>query len=339
MRIEAFSVTKDIRWLCSILDVPEQLRPKYHVELREKLTSERYIRILKHAILLARHQPRSVKASEIITIDVNTGLPYKPYGSYKKAARRLGTMYQKCILPLFTKKEIPVIIRNDKGTKFHLKLLHFLYISFKNDQQRAFLLYVNSQLKCRTWDLMVKLPPRRSKRAEEPWSKRSIIDLKGRLQDPALTILRLSNYVSKDISAADLCYIFQILRQSTVIQVLYVQNFRYFDDMALNDLCSLITYNPRIWAVNVGENALVSQRAWNSFADRLSETMITHLYVGTETTVYGHLKKNIVGISVANRKKHGRHWEHANWQVITRVKHMWRNPPDTAAQYRLMDNS
>jgi hypothetical protein len=154
-------------------------------------------------------------------------------------------------------------------------------------------------------------------------------DLITRLErdDPKLKILRLKNWLEADTNALVLDHIFDLLAKSKSIQVLYCQNLeKAMDDDRLYHLIQVLKQNSRIWALNVGENFKITRRGWDSFAEALKDTSITHLYAGSESTVSGTLKVKMRDAARENRKKHNLHDSRDNLDTILAVGQMWWNP-------------
>jgi len=161
----------------------------------------------------------------------------------------------------------------------------------------------------------------------------AVVDLFYRLNqnDESLKILRLKNYLEADTNSLVLTELFKILsRKTSVVQVLYAHNLECaMNDTMLKELTDMLKRNPRIWALNVGENFKVSQQGWETFAEDLRHTSITHLYAGSESSVYGDLKKHMRDIIRENRKKHSLHVDPTNLDVILQIGQMWWNPKNS----------
>jgi hypothetical protein len=111
------------------------------------------------------------------------------------------------------------------------------------------------------------------------------------------------------------------------VQALYIQNFETgMNDFALSLLTAMLKNNKHLWALNVGENFKITNQGWEKFAIDLRHTNITHLYAGSESTVYGDLKKKMRDAIRDNRCKHKCHTSMENYQVIAQIGQMWWNP-------------
>jgi hypothetical protein len=118
--------------------------------------------------------------------------------------------------------------------------------------------------------------------------------------------------------------VLNLLEKNQVVQVLYIQRFNEaMDDERLMHLVRVLKNNPRIWALNVGENFKITRRGWERFCDALPSTHITHMYAGSETTVYGELKVRMRDAIRDNRVKHDMHIRESNWDVISQIGQMW----------------
>ena len=98
------------------------------------------------------------------------------------------------------------------------------------------------------------------------------------------------------------------------------------DDARLELLTKALKSNQRLWALNVGENFQITLSGWEKFAEELPETGVTHIYAGSETTVYGDLKVKMREAVRLNRSKHDLHTARDNLQVIVQIGQMWWNP-------------
>lgn len=80
-----------------------------------------------------------------------------------------------------------------------------------------------------------------------------------------------------------------------------------------------------IWCLNVGENYEISNADWSYFCDALPSTNVTHLYV-SEHVISLDLKNRMRSHIRENRKKHNKHCNIKNLDVISRCTHCWWNP-------------
>ncbi len=151
--------------------------------------------------------------------------------------------------------------------------------------------------------------------------------LKLESNSPELKILRLKNWLQADTNSLVLSQVLNLLERNSVVQVLYIQCFNDgMDDTRLMHLIRVLKNNPRIWALNVGENFKITRQGWESFANELRSTHVTHLYAGSESTVYGDLKMKMRDAIRENRSKHDLHCSEQNFDVISQVGQMWWNP-------------
>lgn len=151
--------------------------------------------------------------------------------------------------------------------------------------------------------------------------------LKLESNSPDLKILRLKNWLQADTNSLVLSQVLNLLERNNIVQVLYIQCFNDgMDDTRLMHLIRVLKNNPRIWALNVGENFKITRQGWEAFANELRSTHVTHLYAGSESTVYGDLKVKMRDAIRENRSKHDLHCSEQNFDVISQVGQMWWNP-------------
>mmetsp|Transcript_24133 Transcript_24133/g.39071 ORF Transcript_24133/g.39071 Transcript_24133/m.39071 type:complete len:717 (-) Transcript_24133:3772-5922(-) len=151
-----------------------------------------------------------------------------------------------------------------------------------------------------------------------------------RENDPRLGILRLKNHIDTDSNKQVLLEVLEALYDNTVVQALYIQNMEDgMDDEVLEKLVEVLQHNLGIWCLNVGENFQVSRHGWEQFAEGLRKTHITHMYAGSETTVYGKLKVLMRDIIRENRSKHTLHKDVSNVDLIKQIGQMWWNPKNS----------
>ena len=97
------------------------------------------------------------------------------------------------------------------------------------------------------------------------------------------------------------------------------------DKQVLHLLKILQSSTCRIWCLNIGENYNVSDETWDKFTKGLKRTKITHMYA-SEHTITGEMKDEIRSTIRDNRKKHDRHINPNNLDVIIQCTHCWWNP-------------
>jgi len=85
-----------------------------------------------------------------------------------------------------------------------------------------------------------------------------------------------------------------------------------------------------IWCLNLGETYNIKTMTWEKFAKGLKKTNLTHCYL-SEHTISTKLKDKIRSIVRENRKKHYRHIDPSNLDVIERCTHCWWNPINAKA--------
>ena len=80
-----------------------------------------------------------------------------------------------------------------------------------------------------------------------------------------------------------------------------------------------------IWCLNIGETYNVTEDTWETFAEGLKRTKITHMYA-SEHTITSELKDQIRETIRLNRRKHNMHNDPNNLDVIVQCTHCWWNP-------------
>jgi hypothetical protein len=81
----------------------------------------------------------------------------------------------------------------------------------------------------------------------------------------------------------------------------------------------------QVWCLNVGENYNVKTKTWDKFTKGLRKTKVTHMYA-SEHTITTAMKDDIRKSIRNNRKKHDRHINPNNLDVIIQCTHCWWNP-------------
>ena len=106
-----------------------------------------------------------------------------------------------------------------------------------------------------------------------------------------------------------------------------VQNFNrgMRDEQVLHLLKVLQARSCQIWCLNIGETYNVKSSTWKKFARGLKRTKVTHMYA-SEHTIDVELKDKIRDTIRANRKKHDKHCNPENLDVIVQCTHCWWNP-------------
>ncbi len=97
------------------------------------------------------------------------------------------------------------------------------------------------------------------------------------------------------------------------------------DEQVLHLLRILQQPSCNIWCLNVGENYNVSDATWGKFTKGLMHTKVTHMYA-SEHTITSDMKEEIRFTIRENRKKHDRHINPNNLDVIIQCTHCWWNP-------------
>ena len=143
--------------------------------------------------------------------------------------------------------------------------------------------------------------------------------------DHDTVILKLKDHLVSDINSLVLDEVITALHSNSCCQALYFQNVsRAMKDTQIDKLIELLLVKP-IWCLNLGENYQVSNEGWATFCNALPRTNVTHLYI-SEHVITLDLKNKIRSHIRDNRKKHDKHSNLNNLDVIERCTNMWWNP-------------
>lgn len=114
------------------------------------------------------------------------------------------------------------------------------------------------------------------------------------------------------------------------VQAIYIQN--YNEGMRDAQVLHLlrVLQKGRIWCFNLGETYRVKMKTWKIFAKGLQKTNVTHCYL-SEHTITPQIKEQIRNTIRENRRKHNRHIDPKNIDVIERCTHCWWNPINAKA--------
>jgi hypothetical protein len=114
------------------------------------------------------------------------------------------------------------------------------------------------------------------------------------------------------------------------VQAIYIQN--YNEGMRDAQVLHLlrVLQKGRIWCFNLGETYRVKMKTWKIFAKGLQKTNVTHCYL-SEHTITPQIKEQMRNTIRENRKKHNRHIDPKNIDVIERCTHCWWNPINAKA--------
>ena len=117
---------------------------------------------------------------------------------------------------------------------------------------------------------------------------------------------------------------------NTNVQAIYIQNYNEgMRDAQVLHLLRILQQG-RIWCFNLGETYRVKMKTWKIFATGLKQTNVTHCYL-SEHTITPRIKEDIRSIIRENRRKHNRHIDPNNIDVIERCTHCWWNPINAKA--------
>ena len=146
-----------------------------------------------------------------------------------------------------------------------------------------------------------------------------------RTNHPDVVVLKLKRYIGPDTPQLVMDAILDALLDNSNCQALYIQNFN--EGMRDEQMMRLLKVleNGNIWCLNVGETYKVKTRTWEKFTEGLVRTSVTHTYA-SEHTISIELKDKIREIIRENRKKHDRHNNPENLDVIVQCTHCWWNP-------------
>lgn len=153
-----------------------------------------------------------------------------------------------------------------------------------------------------------------------------VAGLKGNYPD--MKVLKMKKYIN-DPNAPSVVIdaALEALEENTNCEALYIQNFNegLRDKQVLHLLRILQSPSCNIWCMNIGENYNVDTETWEKFTQGLRRTKITHMYA-SEHTITTEMKDEIREIIRNNRKKHDRHINPNNLDVIVQCTHCWWNP-------------
>ena len=155
----------------------------------------------------------------------------------------------------------------------------------------------------------------------------SVLELLERLtlDDEDLAILKLKKFIAPDTSQLVIDTILDALMYNTSVQALYIQNFNIgLKDPQVKKLTEILKRG-YIWTLNIGETYNVLPESWDEFTGELGNTNVTHMYA-SEHTISKGCKLQIMATIRENRKKHERHCDPGNLEVIKGVTHCWWNP-------------
>lgn len=146
--------------------------------------------------------------------------------------------------------------------------------------------------------------------------------------DTDMRVLKMKKYINDpNTPCAVMDAILNAMEENTNCEALYIQNFNegIRDDQLLHLLKILQQPECKIWCFNIGENYNVSDKTWGKFTKGLIHTKITHMYA-SEHTITSDMKDEIRFTIRENRKKHDRHINPNNLDVIIQCTHCWWNP-------------
>ena len=326
---------KDIRWFTYLLAPSIIKHSEVDLHVQEHLTPALYQRIfLKAAELCGLNTPHAdhLPTATLLSWHVRTIFPYKRVRVIKPLKQNFDKLYDYILLPLFKKEDRAIVSQPIRGKSFHLTVLDYLYRS-RMDQvcQEAFVAFTADIL----YYTLPTLFDQSKKRKRKPrhlvasLKKPSLIELLVKIEDnnEALTILRVADHVQSPPSCKDLTLILSLLHYNATVQVLHLNNLgTAFTDQTMEELIRLLAMNHMIWAVDIGGNALVSQRMWRKVVNELPRTGITHIHAGSEASICETLKWRMLNAVRGNWYKHRLHCDPSNAAVINNVNEMWKNP-------------
>ena len=154
-----------------------------------------------------------------------------------------------------------------------------------------------------------------------------VVELLSKLRSNSLDVevLKLKRFIGPDAPQLVMNSILDALMVNTSCQALYIQNFN--EGMRDEQMMHLLKVLEKgfIWCLNIGETYKVKTRTWEKFAKGLKKTNLTHTYA-SEHTISTKLKDKIRTIIRKNRRKHDRHINPNNLNVIVQCTHCWWNP-------------
>ena len=156
---------------------------------------------------------------------------------------------------------------------------------------------------------------------------RNLID-KLKHNDSDMIVLKMKKYINDpDTPSVVIDAALDALGDNSNCEALYIQNFNkgMRDVQVLRLLEVLMLPTCQIWCLNIGETYNVKTKTWKQFAIGLRKTKVTHMYA-SEHTISGELKDRIRETIRNNRKKHDKHSNPNNLDVIVQCTHCWWNP-------------
>jgi len=149
--------------------------------------------------------------------------------------------------------------------------------------------------------------------------------------DSDMVVLKMKKYINDpDAPSVVIDAALDALGDNSNCEALYIQNFNkgMRDEQVLRLLEVLMLPTCNIWCLNIGETYNVKTKTWKRFAMGLRKTKVTHMYA-SEHTISGELKDRIKETIRNNRKKHDKHCNPNNLEVIVQCTHCWWNPMNT----------
>ena len=156
---------------------------------------------------------------------------------------------------------------------------------------------------------------------------KNLID-KLKYNESDMVVLKMKKYINDpDTPSVVIDAALDALGDNSNCEALYIQNFNkgMRDAQVLRLLEVLMLPTCQIWCLNIGETYNVKAKTWKQFAIGLRKTKVTHMYA-SEHTISGELKDRIRETIRNNRKKHDKHSNPNNLDVIIQCTHCWWNP-------------
>ncbi|CAG9461207.1 unnamed protein product [Pedinophyceae sp. YPF-701] len=146
-------------------------------------------------------------------------------------------------------------------------------------------------------------------------------------------ILRLKQYIPSEVRSAEINRILDALWLNDRIEVLYIQNFELamFDEQ-LDKIVELCQSKWNIYAVNIGENAEISMKAWDKFTQALPLTNIAYMYMSEHLVVKMPWLKDKMRENMRENRKRC-HILDRDPQVVRLTGNMWWNPRAELKRY------
>lgn len=219
---------------------------------------------------------------------------------------------------------------NDIESNINLKMLRF----FMDNQENGNTMFFDDdeEIDTKTNSHWVRRSVRLPSRAVLSSSGLTSLIDKLKCNDVTVEVLKMKDFLPSSFTPSmALDTVLDVLEKyNSNVQAIYIQN--YNEGMRDAQVLHLlrVLQKGRIWCFNLGETYRVKMKTWKIFAKGLQKTNVTHCYL-SEHTITPQIKEQIRNTIRENRKKHDRHIDPKNIDVIERCTHCWWNPINAKA--------